>query len=55
MIAVRVMILFVLLGLYFFSGDPLFISLLVVVGIGVILTSISYWLDRRSPTSVAPP
>jgi len=38
----------IMLGLYLYSGDPLFITLLVVVGIGVVLTGVSYWLDRRS-------
>ncbi len=38
----------IMLGLYLYSGDPLFITLLVVVGVGVVLTGVSYWLDRRS-------
>jgi uncharacterized protein YjeT (DUF2065 family) len=38
----------ILLGLYFYSGDPLFITLLVVVGVGVVLTGTSYWLDKRT-------
>ena len=41
----------IMLGLYLYSGDPLFITLLVVVGIGVVLTGVSYWLDRRSKAS----
>jgi uncharacterized protein YjeT (DUF2065 family) len=47
-LAVRVIIMLpVLLGLYLYSRDPLFISLLVVVGLGVVLTGVSYWQDRR--------
>lgn len=47
-LAVRVIIMLpVLLGLYLYSRDPLFISLLVVVGLGVVFTGVSYWLDRR--------
>ena len=38
----------ILLGLYLYSGDPLFITLLVVVGVGVVMTGTSYWLDKRS-------
>ncbi len=38
----------IMLWLYFYSGDPLYITLLTVVGIGVLLTGFSYWLDRRS-------
>ena len=38
----------IMLGLYLYSGDPLFITLLVIVGIGVVLTGVSYWLDRQS-------
>lgn len=45
---VRSGVLPIMLGLYLYSGDPLFITLLVVVGIGVVLTGVSYWLDRRS-------
>jgi len=37
----------IMLGLYLYSGDPLFITLLIIVGIGVVLTGTSYWLDRR--------
>jgi len=40
----------ILLGLYLYSGDPLFMTLLVVVGAGVVLTGTSYWLDKRSKT-----
>jgi uncharacterized protein YjeT (DUF2065 family) len=38
----------IMLGLYLYSNDPLFITLLVVVGVGVVLTGTSYWLDKRS-------
>ena len=44
---VRSVMLPVMLGLYLYSGDPLFITLLIIVGIGVVLTGVSYWLDRR--------
>jgi hypothetical protein len=37
----------VLVGLLIYSHDPLFISLMVVVGFGMILTGTSYVLDRR--------
>lgn len=37
----------IFLGLYLYSGDPLFLTLLAVVGTGVALTGVSYWLDRR--------
>jgi uncharacterized protein YjeT (DUF2065 family) len=48
---VRTFIVVVLAGLLVYSGDPLFISLLVVVGLGMVLTGLSYVSDRR--TSVA--
>lgn len=35
------------LALYLMSRDPLFLALLVVVGIGVLGTSVSYVLDKR--------
>jgi uncharacterized protein YjeT (DUF2065 family) len=47
-LVVRSGMLPIMLGLYLYSGDPLFITLSVVVGIGVVLTGVSYWLDRRS-------
>lgn len=49
-IAVRVVLVTVLLGLYFYSRDPLFISLFVIVGFGLLLTSVGYLMDRRETT-----
>jgi len=46
-LAVRGVLLAVMLGLYLYSGDPFFISLMVIVGFGVLLTGISYYLDRQ--------
>ena len=34
------------LGFYFYTRDPLFLVVLGVVGLGVLLTGTSYWLDR---------
>jgi hypothetical protein len=45
---VRVFIVAVLVGLLVYSRDPLFISLLVVVGLGMVFTSASYLTDRRA-------
>jgi uncharacterized protein YjeT (DUF2065 family) len=45
---VRTFIMAVLVGLLIYSRDPLFISLLVVVGFGMVLTGTSYALDRRT-------
>ena len=50
---VRVFIMLVLAGLLVYSGDPLFISLMVVVGLGMVLTGTSYLSERR--TKVATP
>lgn len=50
LLAVRGGILVILFGLFLYSGDPLFITLMVVVGLGVLLTGTSYWLDLRSKT-----
>ncbi len=44
----RTLIVAVLAGLLIYSRDPLFISLLVVVGFGMILTGASYWRDRQA-------
>jgi len=44
----RTIIVAVLAGLLIYSRDPLFISLLVVVGFGMVLTSASYLSDRRT-------
>ena len=43
----RAMILTCLVGLYIYSHDPFFLVLIGVVGLGVVLTGTSYWLDRR--------
>lgn len=50
-LAARVVILAALVGLYQSTGDPLFLSLLLVVGLGFLLTGTSYFLDRRERRS----
>lgn len=52
-LAVRSVIVLVLVGLFAYSHDPLFISLIVVVGIGMILTGTSYLTDRRRTAAPA--
>ena len=47
----RAVILAGLLILYPSSGDPLFLSLLLIVGLGFVLTGASYFLDRRERRS----
>jgi uncharacterized protein YjeT (DUF2065 family) len=49
-LGVRAIIVASLVALFIYSKDPLFISLIVVVGIGMILTGTSYLLDRRQIT-----
>ena len=51
---VRALIVAVLVGLFIYSHDPLFISLIVVVGFGMVLTGTSYLLDRRAAPSLSP-
>ena len=46
-VVVRFGILATLLGVYANSGDPVWLVLTVVVGIGVVLTGTSILLDRR--------
>ena len=46
-IFVRVIILLVIASLYWSSNDSLFLSLFAIVGFGVILTTTSYFLDRK--------
>ena len=41
--------------LYARTSDPFFISLFVIVGFGVVLTGIGYYLDRRNGASVQVP
>jgi len=45
---VRVFIMLVLAALLIYSGDPLFISLMVVVGLGMVLTGTSYLGERQT-------
>ena len=47
LVARSVIWLFVL-WLYFHSGDPFFMVVLAVVGLGMVLTSVSYYRDRRA-------
>ena len=53
-LAVRLGLLVVLLWLYALSSDPFFLVLFVVVGVGVVLTGTSYYLDRRDRSRVEP-
>jgi uncharacterized membrane protein YoaK (UPF0700 family) len=46
-LAVRALILAVLVGLYIYARDPFFLVLIGIVGFGVILTGLSYLIDRR--------
>jgi hypothetical protein len=50
-IAVRVVFILGFILLYIRSKDPLFLVLLAVVGVGVLATSICYFLDRREASS----
>lgn len=50
-LGVRVIIVAVPVALFIYSRDPLFISLTVVVGMGMILTGTSYLIDRRHTTT----
>jgi uncharacterized protein YjeT (DUF2065 family) len=52
---VRTLIVAVLLGLLIYTHDPLFVSLIVVVGFGMILTGASYLSDRRAAPAAAQP
>ena len=47
-IFVRSLLCVGLIVLYATYGDPLFLTLLVIVGLGVILTSVGYWTDKKS-------
>jgi len=47
-IVVRVPLMAVNLGLFLYSGNPLFLTLFVIVTLGVVLTITGYVLDRRS-------
>ena len=46
-LVVRIFICAGLTGLYISSHDPLFLTLLVIVGLGIVLTGTSYYLDKR--------
>ena len=52
---VRTLIVAVLIGLFIYSHDPLFISLVVVVVFGMVLTGSTFLLDRRSTAPVMAP
>ena len=46
-LVVRIFICAGLIGLYISSHDPLFLTLLVIVGLCVVLTGTCYYLDKR--------
>jgi hypothetical protein len=52
---VRSVIVVVLATLFVYSHDPLFISLFLVVGLGMVLTGASYLSDRRRVRVVQQP
>lgn len=45
---VRAVIWVTVLGFYFYTYDPFFLVVLGVVGIGMVFTGTSYYLDRRA-------
>ena len=47
-IAIRVILITCILGLYFYSRDPFFISLAVVIALGILLSLAGYLTDRRA-------
>jgi len=51
---VRVFIMIVLAALLVYTGDPLFISLMVVVGLGMVFTGTSYLSERRTMVAAHP-
>jgi hypothetical protein len=50
-IVVRLPLMAVNLWLFYYSGNPLFLTLFVIVTLGVVLTVTGYVLDRRSKTN----
>lgn len=44
----RTLLLTTIVGLYFESGDPLFLVLTGIVGLGMLLTTLGFISDRRS-------
>ena len=50
-LGVRAVILVVIAALYVMARDPFFLVLLAIVGLGFVLTGVSYWLDRRDRTA----
>ena len=51
---VRVFIMIVLAALLVYTADPLFISLMVVVGLGMVFTGTSYLSERRTMVAAHP-
>lgn len=51
LLGMRLVLVTVLAGLYFYSRDPFFISLIAIVGLGIVLTAVGFWLDRQNPTT----
>lgn len=51
-VVVRIALCVGLVGLYALSADPLFLTLLGIVGLGVVLTVVGLWRDRTSSIPV---
>lgn len=49
LIAVRIFLLMVWLGLYLIVGDPMFLASLIMVGLGEILSISAFIVDRKTP------
>ena len=54
-IVVRVPLMAVNLWLFYYSGNPLFLTLFVIVTLGVVLTVTGYLLDQRSKVNDSRP
>ena len=49
----RVYFIVCIVAFYAMTGDPMFLVLVAIVGVGLLLTLTSYLLDRRIPSSSA--
>ncbi|MEZ5400182.1 MAG: hypothetical protein R2729_10980 [Bryobacteraceae bacterium] len=47
-VMIRLVIWFFILWLYYYSGDPFFLVVLGVLGLGIVLTATCYLQERRS-------
>jgi hypothetical protein len=52
-VLIRLVIWFYVLWLFFYSGDTFFLIVLAVVGLGIVMTAVTYLVERPKPRATS--